>query len=131
MSGLPRSLRVVQPLFTVLFIFSVRTAGGEARAASDLAAVRLRQPVAMVCADQGKTVLVANRQTGSLSVIDAESRRVVAEHEVGRRLADLALLKEGRCLLAADETSNELLLMNYRNRAPRVIGRLPVSPTPV
>ena len=91
----------------------------------------MRQPVALVCADGGKTVLVANRRTGSLSVIDTATRQVVAEHDVGRGLADLAMLKGGRRLLAVDETSNELLLIDYHDRAIRVIDRLTVSPGPV
>ena len=36
---------------------------------------RVRQPVALVWADAGKTVLVANHRSGSISVIDAFTRR--------------------------------------------------------
>ena len=92
---------------------------------------RLRQPVALVCADGGKTVLVANRRSGSLSVIDTAARRVVAEHDVGRGLADLALLPDGRHLLAVDQAANELLLIDYRDRSIQVVDRIPVSPGPV
>ena len=92
---------------------------------------RVRQPVALVCADGGKTVFVANRRSGSLSVIDAATRKVVAESEVGRGLADLATLPDGRQLLAVDQTANELLLINYQDRSIRVIDRLKVSPDPV
>ena len=49
-----------------------------------------RQPVALVCAEGGKTVFVANRRSGSLTVIDAATRKVVAESQVGRGLAHLA-----------------------------------------
>ena len=88
----------------------------------------MRQPVALVCADAGKTVLVANRRSGGLSVIDAKARKVVAEYDVGRGLSDLALLKGGRRLLAVDGTSNELLLIDYCDRVLKVIDRLTVSP---
>jgi YVTN family beta-propeller protein len=91
----------------------------------------MRQPVAVVCADGGKTVVVANRRSGSVSVIDAASRRVVAEHDVGRGLADLASIKGGRRLLAVDETAIALLLIDYRDRQVRVIDRLAVSPDPI
>ena len=56
----------------------------------------MRQPVALVFVDSGKTVLVANRRSGSLSIIDVATARTVAEHDVGRGLADLAVLQEGR-----------------------------------
>ena len=107
---------------------SPRASSGENRASTTKTTPRVRQPVALVCADEGRTVVVANRRSGSLSVIDAAARKVVAEHDVGRGLADLALLKGGRRLLAVDETSSELLLLDYHDRAVRVMDRLTVSP---
>src|SRR5262245_60014848 len=92
---------------------------------------RLRQPVALAFVDGGKTLIVANRRNGSVSVIDAAARRVVAEHDAGRGLADLAALPDGRHLLAVDQAANELLLMTYRDRLIRVVDRLKVSPDPV
>jgi YVTN family beta-propeller protein len=87
--------------------------------------------VALACADGGKTLLVANRRSGSLSVIDTASRLVVAEHDFGRGLADLAVLSDGRHLLAVDQPANELVLIDVRDRAIRVVERLAVSPAPV
>ena len=55
-------------------------------------AQRSRQPVALLLTDGGKTLLVANRRSGSLSVIDATTRTVVGEYDVGHGLADLAML---------------------------------------
>ncbi len=91
----------------------------------------VRQPVAIGFADAGKTILVANRRSGSVSIIDAKAGRVAAEHEVGRSLADLAVLKGDRRLLVVDDASNELLLLEYHDRAVRVLDRLHVSPNPV
>jgi YVTN family beta-propeller protein len=76
-------------------------------------------------------VLVANRRSGSLSVIDTVARRVVAEHDIGRGLADLALLSDGRDLMAVDPDSNELLLIAYRDRSIQVAERIKVSANPV
>src|SRR5262249_23694619 len=89
---------------------------------------RLRQPVALAFVDGGKTLIVANRRSGSLSVVDVPARRVVAEHDVGRGLADLVALPDGRHLLAADQSSHELLVINYHDRSIRVIDRVKVSP---
>jgi YVTN family beta-propeller protein len=94
-------------------------------------AKRMRQPVALVCTDVGKTLLVANRRSGSLSVIDADSRKVVAEHEVGRGLADLANLPGDQHLLVIDQAGSELLLIDARDRKARVVDRIKVSPDPV
>jgi YVTN family beta-propeller protein len=91
----------------------------------------MRQPVALACAHDGRTLFAANRRSGSLTVIDTAARRVVAEHDVGRSLADLAILPEGRGLLAVDEAANELVLIDCRERSIRVIRRIKVSPDPV
>jgi YVTN family beta-propeller protein len=131
MSTPSRGLVFGAALLAVILAVSPWATCGEIRLKSTELAPRVRQPVALACADAGKTVLVANRRSGSLSVIDAAARKVVAEHDVGRGLADLALVKGGRRLLAADETSNELLLIDYRDRMVRVIDRLTVSPDPV
>jgi YVTN family beta-propeller protein len=92
---------------------------------------RVRQPVALVIADSGKTILVANRRSGSLSIVDTATGRAVAEHDVGQGLADLAVLKGDRRLLVVDEASRELLLLDYHDRAVRVLDRLKLSPDPV
>src|SRR5438132_9419932 len=103
-----------------LFLTPHAHARGEESGTAGSLALRVRQPVAIACTDGGKTVLVANRRSGSISVIDAASRRVVAEHDVGRGLADLAPLPDGRHLVAVDQVANELLLMAYRDRSIRV-----------
>ena len=53
--------------------------GQETGSSRDLAK-RPRQPAALAVTDGGKTLLVANRRSGSLSVIDTERKAVVAEH---------------------------------------------------
>jgi YVTN family beta-propeller protein len=92
---------------------------------------RLRQPVAIVCVDNGKTVLVANRRSGSISIIDAASRRVVGERDVGQGLADLVPLPEGRHLVAIDQDANELLLLALNDGMIDVVDRAKVPPVPV
>jgi len=94
-------------------------------------AQRTRHPIALAMIDSGKTLLVANHRSGSLSVIDAAARNVVAEYDVGRGLADLAVLPGDQYLLAADQASNEVLLIDVRDRKIRVADRINVSPNPV
>lgn len=62
--------------------------------------VRVRQPVALSLSRDGSRLLVANARSGSLSVIDLGSSQVVAEHDVGRGLADVAPLADGRHVAA-------------------------------
>jgi YVTN family beta-propeller protein len=74
------------------------------------AEARLRRPVAVVAVDDGRRLFVANRHAGTISVIDVDGRRVIAEVAVGQRLADLADGGDGR-LLAVDEAAGELLVL--------------------
>jgi YVTN family beta-propeller protein len=55
----------------------------------------------------------------------------VAESQVGRGLADLATLPDGRQLLAVDQAAHQLLSIDYQDRSIRVVDRLTVSPDPV
>jgi YVTN family beta-propeller protein len=103
----------------------------DAPGSSSHATRRVRQPVALTCADGGKTVFVANRRSGSISIIDAATRGVVAEYDVGRSLADLAFSNDGHYLMAVDPVANELLLLDYRDRSIQVVDRVKVSPYPV
>src|SRR5581483_7590614 len=70
-------------------------------------ATQFRRPVALVLADDGKLLLVANQRSGSISVLDTAGVRVLGEANVGRRLADLAATPDGR-LVAVDEAVGEL-----------------------
>jgi YVTN family beta-propeller protein len=119
-------------LATLLALFAAhRLARGDTPDFTGSLARRVRQPVALAVAGGGKTVHVANRRSGSLSVIDAETRRVMAEYDVGRGLADLAIVPDTGYLLAIDRTADEALLIAARDRSIQVINRIKVSPDPV
>src|SRR5262249_19222944 len=79
----------------------------------------------------GKWLFVANRDSGTISVIEPAEARAVAEVPAGRKLADLALTPDGRRLLAVDEEAGELLVFvrdGSKLQSPR---RVKVSPAPV
>jgi YVTN family beta-propeller protein len=92
---------------------------------------QLRHPVALACVDGGKTLLVANRRSGTVSIVDTTARRVVAERALGRALSDLAMLPDGRHLLVTDQAADELLLLQYRDRTIDCVRRVGVSSDPV
>ena len=90
----------------------------------------LRQPVALVVADEGRRLFVANRCAGTVSAIDVERGRVLAEIVVGKRLADLMHGGEGQ-LLALDEAAGELIVLKRDNDSLAVAARLRVGDAPV
>ena len=91
----------------------------------------LRRPIALELSEDEETLYVANRRSGSLSIIDLGTSTVVDEIKVGRKLSDLARVAKRPWLLATDETAGELLLLEATGRQVEVRQRLAVSPYPV
>jgi cytochrome c peroxidase/DNA-binding beta-propeller fold protein YncE len=92
---------------------------------------RLRQPVALVPADDDRWLFTANRRSGSISVLDLKEGRAAEEVDVGRTLADLAAPADGRHLLAVDEGAGELIVLDRRGGELKVSQRVPVGRSPV
>jgi YVTN family beta-propeller protein len=92
---------------------------------------RLRRPAALALADDGKLLFVANRRSGTVSVLDTGLSRAVAEVPVGRGLADLTTTPDGRWLLVADEAGHELVVLGREGKDLRVAARLKMPPYPV
>jgi YVTN family beta-propeller protein len=88
------------------------------------AAVRRRAPVALIVADGGARVIVANRAGGTISEIDAATRTVVAEHTIGGSPADLAVTPNGRTLLVVDAAGDRLVVLERGETDLRVLRRL-------
>lgn len=94
-------------------------------------AAQARQPAALAVSRDGSWLYAANRRSGSVSVVAAGLASVAAEHQVGRGLADLATLPDGKHLLAVDQADNALLLLEVHDRSVRLIERLEVAADPV
>jgi YVTN family beta-propeller protein len=90
----------------------------------------LRRPVAVVVAQHGHRLFVANSQSGSVSEIDVDKKEVTREVNVGQSLADLTAAPDGR-LLAVDQAAGELVVLAPRPGGPAVLHRLAVGPSPV
>ncbi len=121
--------RVACPVsLTIAFFVVAALTAGRCREPSGTpsALPRLRQPVALVVADDGRRLFVANRRAGTVSAIDVEQRRVIAETAIWRRLADLVDGGEGK-LLAVDEAAGELVVLSRDKDSLTVSGRLPVG----
>jgi len=94
----------------------------------------LRRPIDIVLSPRGDRVLVANRRSGSVSVIDRRGRGVIFECRVGRTLSALAVVPGTGMVLATDESAHELVGLEHGDgdrRLLRVAWRLPVASYPV
>src|SRR5437879_7042846 len=84
----------------------------------------LRRPVALAPSADGNWLYVANRDSGTLSVIDLKSRQVASEHKIGQRLTDIAAIPGSSQLLVADEGGHELMVIAVDGAKVDVIQRL-------
>ncbi len=97
----------------------------------DSSAPRLRRPSALVLVEGGQKLLIANRDSGTLAVLDTSTRKVISETKIGRKLAGLAINPAGDHLLVADEEAGELITLSYRHGTMREVGRRQVGRSPV
>ncbi len=91
----------------------------------------LRRPVALALAEQGKRLLVANRDTGTVSIIDTQQRRLLAEQQVAPRLDHLVVLPDGRHVLAIDGENHHLLALRFAKDRLHLLAKAAVPPYPV
>jgi cytochrome c peroxidase len=95
------------------------------------APIRLRRPIALALADGGKRLLVANRDSGTVAVLDTDRLRVVAETRFGRKLSDMSATADRKLLLVTDEEAGEVVLIAHRQGVLRELRRLKVGLTPI
>src|SRR4051812_25911828 len=108
----------------LLLVFVTASASG----AEPVAA--LRRPVAI--AASGDRLIVANRRSGTVSVVDLRTARVTDETRVGRTLSDLVVSADGHDALVTDESAGELIRLSWDgSHAPAVQSRLSLSAYPV
>lgn len=91
---------------------------------------RLRRPVAIAFSSDSQWLYTANRNCGSISVIDTLARSVVKEIDVGGRLSDLAAVDD-TTLLVLDEQNHQLILLAGGTVHWKIAARLNVAPYPI
>lgn len=88
-------------------------------------AARLRRPVAIASSDDGNWIYVANRDSGTVSMVDCGSLAVIDELQVGKRLSDIASRQD--TLLVVDAGNDELVRLRKENNRWTVASRTPVA----
>ena len=113
-----------------LLFFALVTGLGSCHLVAKSPEKAFRRPVALAWTSDG-LLAVANRDPGSVSLIEVEKRKVVGEVVVGKRLSSLSSLSGGRFLVAADEEANQLLLLEPKGATIAVRDRVAVPHSPV
>ena len=85
---------------------------------------RFRRPIALALMQSGPLV-VANRDAGSVSLVNPAEFELVFERKVGQRMSDVKAIPDSRYLVATDEEANELLLLEALADDVKIIRRSP------
>lgn len=145
----------IATLWLVVTLVSAIAHAGDKSPTSLVGDAHFRRPVAACLVKGGKTLCVANERSGSISVVDivgvppretnppaerdayvtnrssaTDTSGVRDEIAVGKKLADLVVLPDGKRLLAVDEAEHELIALDYEQGGLQVRQRLKVSPFP-
>ncbi len=88
---------------------------------------QLRRPVSLVVL--GENLLVGNQQSGSITVIERSTGKVIVEHEIARSIADMVLLPNSQSLLVQDDERKQLLKVSFGNGPPvvKLLAELPFA----
>jgi DNA-binding beta-propeller fold protein YncE len=90
---------------------------------------RFRRPVKVVAASGPGGVLVANRQSGSVSLVQLDEQVVQNEVAVGKQLSDMVRVPGSTIVLVTDEQAHQLVMLDAESL--QVLARIAVSPYPV
>lgn len=91
---------------------------------------KLRRPVGIALSENGKSVFTANRDSGTISVIDVATQSVVEEIELQGQLSDIVVFDD-RHLLALDFERHQLVLVTLSENRWRVAQRLKIAEYPI
>jgi YVTN family beta-propeller protein len=86
------------------------------------------KPVGVVVSPNGKRLYVASGRTGTLSVIDAASYKVLASVPVGKRPWGVAISRDGRYVYTANGLSNDVSVLDATTN--RVVATIKVGQRP-
>ena len=71
-----------------------------------------RRPVALVFSDDDKHLMVANRDTGTISVIALGTQKIIFEKQIGEELSDL--VRVGKRFFATDFAKHQLISFEWK-----------------
>lgn len=110
---------------------AMRGQSGDPLKTEQSSTVQLRRPISLLLVDDDKRLLVANHASGTVSVLDTQTLKPIAETRVGRRLSDLAAVPGQNAVLVTDEEAGEVVLLERRQDMLHEKQRLKVGPGPV
>ncbi len=90
--------------------------------------LHFRRPVA-ICALDDDRAAVANSRSGTLSLVDLQEHKIVAEYKLGGQPTDLAIVSD--TLLVTDSEKGRLLALKFNHDRAVIVWQLSVPAHPV
>jgi hypothetical protein len=118
-----------QPAATCLAMAMVLVAS-TVLAAKPTLLVQHRRPAALALLDEGRSLCVANRRSGTVSLVDIE-RRTVTEKQIGQQLSDVVVLPGSSELLVSDFAGGSVIVLRHAAGRVDVADRIDVAKWPV
>ncbi|MFI5460765.1 MAG: c-type cytochrome [Isosphaerales bacterium] len=89
-----------------------------------------RSPIALALSADGTRLLVANQTSGTVSLVDTKSGRVLHELKTGDKPAGVALSRDGRRGVVTHWYGYDLAILELKDDKIAVTGRVEVGPEP-
>ena len=90
-----------------------------------------RKPLGVVVDNDQRVALVANKTSGSISVVGLVGRTVISESKIGTQLSCISKGIEQETYLCTDLDKHELVCFRLTDNKAQVISRTPVAKYPV
>ena len=91
--------------------------------------IQHRRPSAAALIKNGRILCIANRRSGTLSLVDTE-RRSVSEKQIGQQLSDVAAVPGSDQLLVTDFAGSTVVVVRHSEEGLRIFDRVEVSAWP-
>lgn len=89
-----------------------------------------RSPVALALSADGTRLLTANQSAGTVSLVDTESGKVLAEVPTGDKPAGVAFSGDARKAVVSHWYGYDLAVLDVTSDGLKVVGRVDVGPEP-
>lgn len=90
-----------------------------------------RRPSSAAILSDGQLLVVANRRSGSVTILDATSGAIRSETRIGVELSDVSALPHSTEIVLTDFAAHKLILALVQDSSIRIVRRIPVARYPV
>jgi YVTN family beta-propeller protein len=125
-----RSLILLAALVALIPFVLVRAESRRSETAHRAADEPHRSPIALALSTDGQRLLTANQTSGTVSLVDTASGRVLSEAATGERPAGVAISRDGKRAAVSHWYGYDLALLSIDGDQVRVSGRVPIGPEP-